>query len=217
MAQYWSRLLRSRTGTASELCVPSVGGAGVSSHPMLIQSSPQSSMGCWARSVPFPQRMSSAGQKRSQPQQMRSGWPGRMGNFTAIGTRALVRRSRRLLARQGPGTDGLRTPCRGAADERPQLDEEVPRHEQGAGGEDDVSGHAHPLPEERRVVERLAARVGEAMLIHRRELRPAYWEEVENDPERQTAVVEPERPAAGLLAESVLLARGVAQAEVDEP
>lgn len=38
-------------------------------------------MGCWARSVPLPQRMSSAGQKCSHPQQMRSGCPGRIGNL----------------------------------------------------------------------------------------------------------------------------------------
>lgn len=51
-------------------------GAGVAPSvpsPIFIQSSPHSSIGCWPRSVPFPQRMSSAAQSLSQPQQMRSG------------------------------------------------------------------------------------------------------------------------------------------------
>lgn len=63
----------SRLVAAVGLSGGSAGCAAVPSQPILIQSSPQSSTGCCARSVPLPQRMSSAGQKRSHPQQMRSG------------------------------------------------------------------------------------------------------------------------------------------------
>src|SRR6185437_9996338 len=48
------------------------------------QSSPNNSAGCEARIVPLPQRMSSAGQNLSHPQQIRSGclgWSGSLGVF----------------------------------------------------------------------------------------------------------------------------------------
>lgn len=48
------------------------------------QSSPNSSAGCWVRSEPLPQASAFAGQYRSQPQQMRSGWLGLCGNFLAM-------------------------------------------------------------------------------------------------------------------------------------
>ena len=43
------------------------------------QSSPNSSLGCSVRIVPFPQARSVAGQYLSHPQQMRSGWRGFRG------------------------------------------------------------------------------------------------------------------------------------------
>ena len=64
-----------------------------------------------------------------------------------------------------------------------------------------VARQAHPLPEQRRVVEGDAARIGEPVLVHRVELRPADREEVEQDPQHQPAIVEPERPEPELLAE----------------
>ena len=59
-------------------------GGSCASRPKFIQSGPHSSTGCCARSVPLPQRMASAGQYFSQPQQMRSGWPGCRGIFGAM-------------------------------------------------------------------------------------------------------------------------------------
>jgi hypothetical protein len=77
------------------------GGASPSqSSPTCVQSSPHSSIGCCPLSVPLPQRMSSAGQKCSHPQQMRSGCPGRIGNlrFILYGIRlALGRQARAVL------------------------------------------------------------------------------------------------------------------------
>lgn len=55
-----------------------------SSFPNSIQSFPNSSTGCWARSEPLPQFMESTGQYLSQPQQTRSGCAGCIGNFLAI-------------------------------------------------------------------------------------------------------------------------------------
>jgi hypothetical protein len=54
------------------------------SRPQSSQSSPNVSTGCCVRSAPFPQAIESAGQYLSQPQQMRSGLLGWMGNFLAI-------------------------------------------------------------------------------------------------------------------------------------
>lgn len=67
---------------------PSVTGSWVSLaavfKPHSSQSSPNSSRGWGVLSVPLPQRKSSAGQNFSQPQQMRSGYLGCVGNFFAI-------------------------------------------------------------------------------------------------------------------------------------
>ncbi len=48
--------------TRIALSMTNKSGVAPGSWPTLIQSSAQSSIGCWARSVPLPQRMSSAGQ-----------------------------------------------------------------------------------------------------------------------------------------------------------
>jgi len=48
------------------------------------QLSPNNSTGCCARSEPLPQHIESAGQYLSQPQQIRSGCAGCIGNFLAI-------------------------------------------------------------------------------------------------------------------------------------
>src|SRR5690606_37824935 len=45
---------------------------------------PNNSAGCMVRSAPLPQANAFAGQYRSQPQQMRSGWLGLWGNFLAM-------------------------------------------------------------------------------------------------------------------------------------
>jgi hypothetical protein len=77
------------------------GGASPSqSSPTCVQSSPHSSIGCCPLSVPLPQRMSSAGQKCSHPQQMRSGCPGRIGNlrFMLYGTQLALGRQARAVA-----------------------------------------------------------------------------------------------------------------------
>lgn len=100
--------------------------------------------------------------------------------------------------------------------ERPELDNEVPSHEQRADGEDDVARQAHPLPDQRLIIEGDAARVGEAVLVNSNELRPSNREEVEQDPERQPGIVQPEGPQPELLAERRSLAREIAQAEIDE-
>ena len=55
-----------------------------SSLPNSSQSSPNNSTGCCARSEPLPQHMESAGQYLSQPQQIRSGCAGCIGNFLAM-------------------------------------------------------------------------------------------------------------------------------------
>ena len=52
--------------------------------PCLYQSGPSSSIGCWIRSEPLPHCKSVAAQYLSQPQQMRSGFLGKIGNFLAI-------------------------------------------------------------------------------------------------------------------------------------
>ena len=61
---------------------------GLPSSPHSAQSGPNSSAGCWVRSEPLPQTILSAAQYRSQPQQLRSGRGGLMGNFLrAMGLR----------------------------------------------------------------------------------------------------------------------------------
>src|SRR5215469_7016777 len=69
-----------------DACVPADGAtSAVSCLPLLsshcTQSSPNSSTGCWVRTVPFPQRRSSAEQYLSQPQQIRSGCLGLSASF----------------------------------------------------------------------------------------------------------------------------------------
>ena len=66
--------------------------------------------------------------------------------------------------------------------ERPQLDDEIPGHQQRAGREQHIARQAHPLPEKRRVVEGAAAGIGQAVLIDGVELRPADREKVEQYP-----------------------------------
>jgi len=102
------------------------------------------------------------------------------------------------------------------ASRAPQLRQEVPAHQQRAEREDDVAGQAHPLPETGLVVEGLAARPGQAMLVDGVELRPADREEVEEDPHRQARIVAPEGDAPEPLVEDRVRARSIAQAEVDE-
>ena len=104
-----------------------------------------------------------------------------------------------------------------ARKQRTQLDDEIPRHQQRAEREHDVARQPHPLPEQCRVVERAAARIGEAMLVDGVELRPADREEVEADPQHQPAIVEPERPQPEPLAERMPVGRDIAQAEIDQP
>ena len=50
----------------------------------LYQSRPSNSIGCWIRSQPLPHCKSSSLQYLSQPQQIRSGFFGKMGNFLAM-------------------------------------------------------------------------------------------------------------------------------------
>jgi hypothetical protein len=88
-----------------------------------------------------------------------------------------------------------------AWEERSQLDDEVPGHQQHAERKDNIARQPHPLPEERCVIERADSCVGEPMLVDRVQLRPADWEEVEDDPQDQAAVVEPKGPPPELRSE----------------
>ena len=97
-----------------------------------------------------------------------------------------------------------------------QLDQEVPAHDEAAGGEDDVTGQAHPLPEPGCVVEGLAPRPRIAMLINGVELRPADGEEVQEYPHHQPNVVAPKGNSARPLIEDRAGTRAIAQAEIDE-
>ena len=54
------------------------------------------------------------------------------------------------------------------------------------------------------------------MLVDGIELRPADREEVQQDPQHQPAIVEPERPQPQLLAERLPIGGDVAQAEIDQ-
>src|SRR5665213_4247873 len=72
----------------------------------------------------------------------------------------LPRRRRRPQAAMARPVDLLsRRPLLEQASEgwvkRSELDDKIRRHEQSAGGEDDVAGHSHPLPDERGPVERI--------------------------------------------------------------
>src|SRR5215469_8939622 len=83
-----------------DACVPADGAtSAVSCLPLLsshcIQSSPNSSTGCCVRTVPFPQRRSSAEQYLSQPQQIRSGCLGLSASF---GFEGFVCRSSLIVA-----------------------------------------------------------------------------------------------------------------------
>lgn len=62
------------------------------SKPQVIQSSPNSSDGCGVTTLPFPHIIASAGQYLSQPQQMRSGCAGWIGNLL---TAAVIQASSR--------------------------------------------------------------------------------------------------------------------------
>ena len=84
------------------------------------------------------------------------------------------------------------SPCQESRQHRAKLDKEIPCHQQRARREHHIAGQSHPLPEQGRAVEGGAARIGEAMLEHGVELRPADGEEVEQDPENQSRIVEPE-------------------------
>src|SRR5487761_2680707 len=59
-------------------------GVSASSLPNSNQSLPNNSIGCCARSEPLPQFIESTEQYLSQPQQIRSGCAGCIGNFLAI-------------------------------------------------------------------------------------------------------------------------------------
>ena len=72
------------------------------------------------------------------------------------------------------------------------------------------------MPKEGRVVKFLAACVSEAMLVDRVELRPADREEIEQDPENQPAIVEPEGPPPGAFGKRMLVSRDIAEAEVNK-
>ena len=99
---------------------------------------------------------------------------------------------RRRHARFGPEQQ----PFGDAREKRPELDGKVPRHEQGAKGKHHVAWQTHPLPEERRIIERAAAGIGEPVLVNRVQLRPADRKEIEDDPKDETAIVEPKRELA---------------------
>ncbi len=55
------------------------------------------------------------------------------------------------------------------------------------------------------------------MLVDGVELRPADREEVEDDPQDEAAIIEPEGPPPEFLAKGVPIGGGVAQAEIDQP
>ena len=97
-----------------------------------------------------------------------------------------------------------------------QLDQEIPCHQHCRHGEQDVTRKPHPLPDQRGVIESHAAGIGEPVLEHRIELRPADREKVQQDPQQKAAVVEPERPQPWPFAEQHSVARHIAQAEVDQ-
>jgi hypothetical protein len=65
---------------------------------------------------------------------------------------------------------------------RTELNQEIPRHQKGGHRKHHVARKPHPLPEERPIIEGNAARVGESVLEHGVELRPANQEEVERNP-----------------------------------
>ena len=60
-----------------------------------------------------------------------------------------------------------------ARQQRARLDRKIPGHQQRPDREHDIARKPHPLPEQSGVVERHAAGVGETVLVHGRELRPA--------------------------------------------
>jgi hypothetical protein len=76
-------------------------GSASKSCPQSRQSSPKSSNGCWVRSEPLPHFMECAAQYKSHPQQIRSGFAGRPGNFFMIGAAfRLVSMNLELMADQ---------------------------------------------------------------------------------------------------------------------
>ncbi|KGS21380.1 putative nitric-oxide reductase domain protein [Burkholderia pseudomallei MSHR7343] len=97
-----------------------------------------------------------------------------------------------------------------------QLEHEVERHQQRRDGERHVADEAQPLPQNGRVIELEAARIGEPAIVDRVELRPADRKEVEGDPQNEPRVIQPKRPEAEFLAESRLLGGGMPQAEIDQ-
>src|SRR6185503_7491802 len=115
--------------------------------------------------------------------------------------------------RSGAGPTGL-TP---SAHWLHELRQEVPAHQQRAERENNVAGQPHPLPETGLVVEGLAARPGQSMLVDGVELRPADREEVEEDPQHQPGIVAPEGDASEPLVEHGFGPGPVPQAEIDEP
>src|SRR5580692_9905211 len=55
------------------------------------------------------------------------------------------------------------------------------------------------------------------MLVNRVKLRPADREKIEQDPQDQATIVEPERPLPDPLAEWISVGGDIAQAEINEP
>ena len=66
--------------------------------------------------------------------------------------------------------------------DRARLDHEIPRHEQGTEGEDNIAWKTHPLPKQGRVVEFLAPGIGEPVFVDGVELWPAAREEIDHRP-----------------------------------
>lgn len=88
-----ARQTSSRVHTHCHQSLDSSPGSGVASKPQLRQSLPNSSMGCWVRSEPFPQASESVRQYLSQPQQIRSGFAGSSGNFFVMSRTCFLRTS----------------------------------------------------------------------------------------------------------------------------
>ena len=103
-----------------------------------------------------------------------------------------------------------------AAARRTELHQEIPCHDQSAGGENHVAWQAHPLPKQSLVIERLAARPCVTVLVDRVELWPPDREEVEEDPHHKPAIVAPEGNPAGRFIELRTWPSAVAQTEVDQ-
>ncbi len=82
--------------------------------------------------------------------------------------------------------------------QRAHFDYEIPGHQQRPNRKYDIAREPHPLPQQRGVVEVYTTRICESVFEHGIELRPADRKEIQEDPQHQSNIMNPQKPSFSL-------------------